>query len=201
MLRGHRMGPLILAVSAVAAGCARAPTEPAPAALHPEPTEEGSMIAIQTYTAQLAGVRAQNPAVELSIGRDAARGDEPVLLVGYPAPTADPAGRDVWCDAEHQDWSKGRAITFSVKPDHAVKLSVSFFDRNRVVYTTWTVLEANVWQAVRVAFGEIQPNPYFQPPDAKVGAPLDVSEVKGLAFAPQDPAPGRLSISKFVLTE
>jgi Carbohydrate binding domain (family 11) len=86
------------------------------------------------------------------------------------------------------------------KPEHAVKLSLSFFDRNRVVYTAWTELHANVWQGVRVPFDEIRQNPYFQPPDAKVGAPLDVSDVKGLAFATQDATSGRLRISQFVVS-
>jgi hypothetical protein len=159
------------------------------------------MLALQTFKRELTGVRARNPAVKLSVGHDAALGNEPALFVEYPSPTEDPAGRDVWCDSEARDWSRGRAISFSVKPDHALKLSVSFFDRNRVVYTKWTELKANVWQSVRVAFDEIRPNPYFQPPDAKVGTPLDVSDVPGIAFAPQDPASGRLTLSGFVVTQ
>lgn len=159
------------------------------------------VIPVQTYKAQLSGVRSRNPEVKLSLGHDPALGEEPVLLVTYPVATDDPAGRDVWCDAENQDWSGGRAVTFSVKPDQAIKLSVSFFDRNRVVYTSWADLQAAVWQPVRVSFDEIRPNPYFQPPDAKSGAPIDVSEVKGIAFAPQDPRSGRLSISKLVVSK
>jgi hypothetical protein len=91
-------------------------------------------------------------------------------------------------------------LSFWVNPEHAIKFSVSFFDRNRVVYTNWTELQAAVWQPVRVSFDQIRPNPYFQPPDAKSGAPIDVSDVKGIAFAPQDPKSGRLSISKFVVS-
>ena len=158
------------------------------------------MLVIQTYDARLSGVRAHNPDVELSVGHDPALGEEPVLFVAYPAPTHDPAGRDVWCDAQNQNWSGGHAISFRVKPDHATKLSVSFFDRNRVVYTKWTELQGDVWQTVRVAFEDLRPNPYFQPPDAKAGAPIDVSEVKGVAFAPQDPKSGRLSVSKLIVS-
>ena len=159
------------------------------------------MTVIQAYRAQLAGVHARNPDVELSVGYDPTLGEEPVLFVTYPAATDDPAGRDVWCDAENQDWSAGRAISFSVKPDHAMKISVSFFDRNRVAYTSWIELQGGVWQPVRVSFEEIRPNPYFQLPDAKAGAPIDVSDVKRVAFAPQNPKSGRLSISKFVVSQ
>jgi hypothetical protein len=44
-------------------------------------------------------------------------------------------------------------------------------------------------------------NPFFQPPDAKTGAPLDVSEVKAIAFAPHDQTSGRLAIGKLVVSK
>jgi hypothetical protein len=47
----------------------------------------------------------------------------------------------------------------------------------------------------------IRPNPYFQPPDAKLGFAVDVSDVRFIAFAPQDPTSGRLAISKFVVVK
>ena len=159
-----------------------------------------AVIVIQDYTDGLAGVRAANPDVHLSVGRDPSAPDDPMLLVEYPAPTGDPAARDVRCAAEHQDWTAGRAISFRIKPDHPVRLSVSFVDRNRVVYTTWTDLQGDVWQVVRIPFGEIRPNPYLQPLDAKAGTPLDVSDVKGIAFAPQDRVSGRLAIGRFVVS-
>jgi hypothetical protein len=200
MVRRRPLGWGILIVSWSMAGCARTAAEAADSTISLAVAEEEPMIPIQTYEARLSGVRSHNPDVKLSVGNDPELGEEPVLFVTYPAPTDDPAGRDVWCDAESQDWSGGRAISFSVKPEHAIKLSVSFFDRNRVVYTKWTVLQAAVWQSVRIPFDEIRPNPYFQPPDAQSGAPIDVGEVKGIAFAPNDSKPGRLSISKFVVS-
>jgi Carbohydrate binding domain (family 11) len=159
------------------------------------------VIIIKAYDSGLAGVRAANPDVHLSVGRDPSVPDEPVLLVEYPVPTSDPAGRDVHCDAENQDWTAGRAITFQIKPAHPVRLSLSFLDRNRVAYTAWTELKGGEWQLVRIPFDQIRPNPFFQPPDAKAGAPIDVSEVKGIAFAPQDKTSGRLAVGRFVVTK
>jgi Carbohydrate binding domain (family 11) len=121
--------------------------------------------------------------------------------VEYPIPTADPAGRDVRCAAENRDWTGGRAISFQIRPAHAMRLSVSFVDRNLVAYTAWTDLKAGVSQLIRIPFDEIRPNPFFQPPGAKTGAPLDVSDVKGIAFAPQDPTSGRLAIGRFVVSK
>jgi hypothetical protein len=173
MVRRRPLHRSILVVSWSMAACARAAAERADSTVAFAVAEEEAVIPIQTYKARLSGVRSRNPDVKLSVGNDPELGEEPVLFVTYPAPTDDPAGRDIWCDAENQDWSRGLAVSFSVKPDHTIKLSVSFFDRNRVVYTKWTELQAAVWQPVRIPFDEIRPNPYFQPPDAKSGAPLD----------------------------
>ena len=116
---------IVILASWSAIDCAR--TEPEPARTLMLAVAGGEpVIPVQTYKAQLSGVRSRNPDVKLSVGHDPALGEEPVLLVTYPGPTDDPAGRDVWCDAENQDWSGGRAVTFSVKPDQAIKLSVSF---------------------------------------------------------------------------
>ena len=157
------------------------------------------MTVIHAFAQGLAGVRAANPDVHLSVGRDPSFSDEPVLLVEYPAPGSDPAGRDVRCDAENRDWSVGRAIAFQIRPSRALRLSVSFVDRNGVVYTSWLDLQADAWQRVRLAFDEMRPNPYFQPPNARSGAPIDVSDVAFIAFAPQDRSSGRLSIGRIVM--
>ena len=157
-------------------------------------------LVIQAYNDGLAGVRSRNPDVHLSLGKDSSVSEERVLLVDYPEPTKDPAGRDVQCTAEHQDWTGERAISFQIKPNHPVVLSLSFIDRNGVVYTARRDLKGGEWQKVRIPFDEIRPNPFFQPPNAKTGAPLDVSEVKFIAFAPQDQTSGSLAIGKFVVS-
>jgi D-alanyl-D-alanine carboxypeptidase/D-alanyl-D-alanine-endopeptidase (penicillin-binding protein 4) len=163
----------------------------------PQPPPE---LVIQAYGAGLSNVRAANPDVRLHVGREPEGPDEPVLFVDYPAPTADPAARDVQCDADTRDWSAGRAIAFQIKPAQSLRLSVSFLDRHRVVYTAWRDLTGGVWQQVRIPFDEIRPNPFFQPPGADTGAPLDVTDVRFLAFAPQDKTAGRLAVGKFVVT-
>ena len=180
-------------------GCAN----PISAPTHSESeTSKGtSVIVIQSYEGGLSAVRSANPNVKLSLDRDPALPDQPVLLVEYPASTGNPAERDIWCDAQNVDWTQGRAISFQVKPDHALRLSVSFLDRNRVAYTSWTELQGTAWQTVRISFDQIRPNPYFQPPGAKTGAPIDVSEVTRIGFAPQHQAAGRLAISRFVVVD
>jgi hypothetical protein len=160
-----------------------------------------ALLVIRSYVDGLAGVHSANPMIVFTLAQDAAVSDGPVLLVDYPAATGNPAGRDVWCEAERVDWAAGHAIAFQAKPDHAMRLSVSFMDRNHVAYTSWSDLRAGEWQTVRIAFAQIKPNPYFQPPGAKSGAPLDVSEVKAIGFAPQEPGAGRIAISRFVIVD
>ena len=159
------------------------------------------MIVVHAFKEGLPGVRAANPDVRLSTNTDPAVPRETLLVVDYPAAGDDPAGRDVQCAAENRDWTAGRAIAFQMKPSHAMRVSVSFFDRNQVVYTSWVDLQGGAWQPVRLEFDEMRPNPYFQPPDAKRGAPIDVSDVKAIAFAPQDRNAGRLALSTFAVVK
>jgi len=159
------------------------------------------MIVIQAYSAGLGAVRSTNPDVKLSLEPDAVLSGETVLSVDYPAPTGNPAGRDVWCSAENTNWSAGKAISFQIKADHPMRLSVSFIDRNGVAYTSWVDVAGSTWQSVRIAFDAIRPNPYFQPPGAKTGAPIDVSEVARVGFGPQDTSAGRFTISRLVVVD
>ena len=158
-------------------------------------------IVIRQFDAQLTGVRANSAAVRLSVTQEPALGNEPVLVVEYPEPSANPAARDVQCLAEHTDWSSSRAIAFQVKSEQASRMSVSFLDRNHVVYTAYADLKGGEWQAVQIAFDSIKPNRFFQPPDAKTGSPIDVSDVKFIAFAPQDKVSGRLMVTSFRLLQ
>ncbi len=161
-------------------------------------SKQGPVAVIQSFSAGAASVRARNPDVKLRFERE---GDEPALIVEYPPPSSDPAGRDVWCSVETRNWTEGRAITFRAKSAHPVRLSVSFLDRNHVAYTSWTDLPDTAWHAIRIVFDEVRPNPYFQPPDARTGSPIDVSDVDGIAFAPHDKEAGRLVIGRIELRE
>ena len=154
---------------------------------------------VREYRSDLAGISA-GADVKLSVGHDPQLADEALLLVDYPPPDGNPASRDVRIDSERRDWSSGRTIAFRVRPAHATRMSVSFIDRNGVVYTAWRDLgAANTWQSLRIPFAALKPNPYFQPPGAKTGSALDVSDVGFIAFAPQDSTSGRLALSRMVI--
>jgi hypothetical protein len=178
-------------------GCGGSPSQPAARSA----AKEVDMIAIHDFEQGLKGVQSASPEVKLRIVQDAELAGEPALQVDYPEANDNPAGRDVACDADERDWAAGRALSFRVKAEQPLKIAVSFLDRNKVVYTSWVTLQPGVWQPVRLPFAEMKPNPYFQPPDAKTGSPIDVSDVAFIAFAPQSPGMGRFTISRFRAVE
>jgi hypothetical protein len=100
---------------------------------------ERRAIVIRDFKQGLSGVKTVKRDVTVTLGRshDAEHPGDPALIVEYPKPSDDPAARDVWCDTQNHDWRPGGAISSGVKPDHAVKPSVSFIDRNGVAYTAW----------------------------------------------------------------
>lgn len=157
----------------------------------------GPPIGVRSFDDGLAGVRSANPQMKLSVEDVSRQGS--VLVVEYPAASGDPAARDVWCEVENSDWSGAKQLVFNARAERAMRLSVSFLDRNRIAYTHWVELQGGDWQTVWIPFEQLRPNPFFQPPDAKKGAPLDVSEVKDIGFAPQDPGAARLAIGQIWL--
>jgi hypothetical protein len=179
------------------AGCggAAAPTVTAPV----EPARPPAIV--RWFGVALEGIKTQDPELKLRVGHDVGLGDENVLFVDYPKSLAEPAARDVWVEAEVTDWSRARALSFRIKPDLAVKLSVSFIDRNRVGYTSWIELTGEQWNDVQLTLDAFRPNPRLQPPDAKPGLPVDLTEVKAFGFAPEGGAPGRLALTSFRLTD
>jgi hypothetical protein len=146
-------------------------------------------------------VNCSNPQVHLSVARDPELANEPTLVVDYPLSTGRPDERDIWLDVEHTNWSQGAGICFLARPSSALRLSVSFMGTNGVAYTAWANLDAGAWQPVKILFVDIRPNPYFQPPGINPNAPINVSLVKQLGFAPQDKGPGRIAISKVQLCQ
>ena len=148
-----------------------------------------------------ASVRVNSPDVHVMMGSDASLPGERVLTVVYPAASANPAARDVQVTAEQTDWSAGRGLVFRANAEHPMRMSLSFIDRNHVAYTAYVNLLGNGWQQVAIAFDQIQPNQFFQPPDAKKGSAIDVSEVKAIGFAPQEKGAGRLAVTAFTVVK
>ena len=184
---------------AASVGCGGPATRRAPVPAAPLGVDGSTVAVLQDFSRELARVHARNPAVSLRFVRDPALPGEVVLIVEYPRASDDPAARDISCDVDQRNWTSGRAIRFQARSTHPTRLSVSFFDRNHVVYTARADLPDAAWHVIDIAFDQIRPNPYFQPPDAKTGNAIDVSDVPFIAFAPQSPDAGQLEVRKIVL--
>ena len=192
---------LIAACSLAAPSCSTRPVSPSATPSEGSLRGERDAIVVHDFTHGIVGVRRANPRLELRVTPDSGAGGEPVLTVDYPVATNDPAQRDVYFDVSNRNWSAGSAILLRIKSSEATRLSVSFMDRNHIVYTSWMDLFGGSWQTIRIPFSAIRPNPYFQPPDAKKGVPLDVSDVGTFGLAPQSPSSGRLTISRIVVVK
>jgi hypothetical protein len=162
-------------------------------------TSEGRLEEVLQDFSGATHCQSRNPAVALRVDVDPPSGGQRVLVVGFPPPSDDPAGRDVFCAVMQRDWSGGRAVTFQVKSAQAGRISVSFLDRNHVAYTWWADVPAEGWHTVDIPLDQVRPNPYFQPPGAKTGAPIDVSEVAGIGLAPQGKSGGQLMVGRIML--
>ena len=127
--------------------------------------------------------------MKLRVDRDSTAGGEPVLLIDYPARSSDPAGRDVYFEAAHRDGQ--REARSAPHQFIACNLGVRLVSRpeSRCVHRVDGIEARRGTRSGSgsAMFGE---NPYFQPPDANRGAPLDVSDVGGIGLAPQDSASG-----------
>lgn len=152
---------------------------------------------VRSHFRGLAGIHT-GKAVTASLTEDPAAQGERTLAIDYQAAQG-PADRDTWFDVDLHDWSGAVAVGLRIRSEQPLHMSLSFFDGNRVAYTAWADVRAGAWQDVRVSLETIRPNPYFQRPDAKVGAPLDLRDIEMLAFAPQVPGPGRLLVGDLVL--
>ena len=192
--------PVLVVTISVLVSCRSAATVRRASPSVPTP-EDAWAIVVHDYRNGLDGARAAARGVKLSLRGDSTNAGDSLLIVEYPPPTSDPAARDVRLRAAATNWTAGHALSFRILPGSAARLSVSFLDRNRVAYTSWIQLDSGRWQTIRIPFESLRPNPYFQPPDAKTGTPLDVSRITEIAFAPQSPDSGRFVMSRIVVVK
>lgn len=107
---------------------------------------------------------------------------------------------DVWSPPRNRDWSQASALSFRIKPDAVITLSVSFMDANHAGYTQKTAaLVAGSWQTVTLPFDKFWFNPHGPSGDTP-GAPLNRSNVEAFGFAPEGCSNGHFVIDDFVLT-
>ena len=98
-----------------------------------------------------------------------------------------------WCgywmragdDWSGQDWSGAKELELRVYSREPLQLQVAFNDANQNAYVGEAVGTAGKgWELLKVPFASFALNAYYQPPQAKKGAPLDLSHVETFNLAP-----------------
>ncbi len=85
-----------------------------------------------------------------------------------------------------QDWRGAKTLTVDVYSDAPVELKFGFNDANQSAYSCdLPCTKAGVWEKVSVPFSALKLNKYYQPPEAKKGAALDLSHIETFNLGPE----------------
>lgn len=98
-----------------------------------------------------------------------------------------------WCGIWHtlgKDLSAAGSLVFSAKASPPGEIQIALHDKYNVQYVANVAIPSDRWSDVSVPLSAFQKNPYYQPPDAKQGNPMDLSETKNLNIAPATPGKG-----------
>ena len=85
-----------------------------------------------------------------------------------------------------QDWRGAKTMTIQVYSDFPLSLELGFNDAKQNAYTaTAPQTQGKGWETIVIPFSSFQLNPYWQPPEAKKGAPQDLSKLETFNLAPK----------------
>ncbi|GEM_PF-528302 len=89
-------------------------------------------------------------------------------------------------DWNGQDWTGAKAVRFLLYSKVPQVMGFTFKDKNNNQYTAdGPSTKGTGWETVRIPLGSFKLDPYYTPPDAVKGAPLDLSAVKSFNFQPK----------------
>jgi hypothetical protein len=87
-----------------------------------------------------------------------------------------------------QDWSKGKSLVFEVHSTEPLKLQAAFVDGAQNAYVgPIQTAEPGAWRSLAIPFRRFILNPYYQPPMAKKGEPMDLRHIDNVSLLPLTP--------------
>lgn len=99
-----------------------------------------------------------------------------------------------------QDWSGGKTLKLRVRSDAPVDLELAFNDANQNAYTAPAVhYDGKGWQTLAVPMAGFHLNEYYQPPESKKGAPLDLGRIESFNIGVKSSGSGRVYVDDVVL--
>lgn len=130
--------------------------------------------------------------LRLDVVRDPERAERQIIDLHYDLKAGGWCGVWLRCgdEWEGQDWSKGRKFVFTVHTTEALSLEFGFNDVNGNAYVALAPqTKGNGWETLSFPLDSFQLNPYWQPPEAKKGAPRDLSSIETFNIAPKTAGP------------
>jgi hypothetical protein len=85
-----------------------------------------------------------------------------------------------------QDWTGAKKVTCKIYSQEPLFIEFGFNDANQnsyVAHFPWT--KGKGWETISIPFEKFDLNEYYQPPEAKKDAPLDLSHIETFNIAPQ----------------
>lgn len=127
--------------------------------------------------------------ISFAMDKDPEKG--PVLKIDYIL------AQNSWCGlyrhSVNQNWSSAKNVNVWAKGSSNLVVRFSILDANKVSYVADMNLTPE-WQEIKIPISSMKKNPYYQPPEAIQGKPLDLSNVQQIQFEPQTQGKGSFMI-------
>ena len=83
------------------------------------------------------------------------------------------------------DISKAKTIVFKSRTTLSGEVQMALKDKYNVQYTAKFKVPSEGWSEIKIPVASFAKDPYYTPPNAELGHPMDLSKVNGMNFGPQ----------------
>lgn len=98
------------------------------------------------------------------------------------------------------DWRAAKSLSVRVKSARPEEMTVAFNDLNQVAYIAdLPKTQGKGWETLSVPMSAFKVNEYYQPPQAKKGAALDLSHIESLNIGLRTPGKGSVEVDDVTL--
>ena len=145
----------------------------------------------KTLSASNAGAYADSlgPKLSFELDKGPEKGQKAVKLTFDLKPGGGFCG--LWHNASY-DLSQASTIVFMAKTSLPGEVQVSLKDKWNVQYVTKVAVKSDDWTEVKIPLSSFIKDPYYTPPEAQLGHPMNFSKVTGMNFGPQASGAGDL---------
>lgn len=91
------------------------------------------------------------------------------------------------CGIAPTDLSKNTSFKFKARAAAPVDLQIGLLDADNVQYIAAVTVDAKDWTEITVPFSSFIKDPYYTPPGARLGHPMDLTRTRSLNFMPRTP--------------